>query len=289
MKRFLLRFVDKLYGLNRLVFFIALFLICTVAICCGLYIQFFYKYSETDPLMLGINAGVQRTEEEYDELKANFNQLFTNSIYSSGQSVAFEKNQVTKDIVYTNYEISNEEEGRYSIDAKIPTININTEVAKDINEQIKKDFYDKTSKIMNDTTKYYIYSVNYAAFQNNDILSIVIKASTKDGDTAERIIIKTYNYDIANKRKINLDDLIALKNENKSNIQRRVRDDIKLAFNKVKDLQELGYQMYQRDFNSKMYELDNTDVYFLTNDGYVYLVYSYGNQAYTNEVDITIF
>ena len=289
MKRFLLRFVDKLYGINRIIFLVVLLLICTVSICVAVYIQFFDKYSETDPLMLGINVGVQKTDEEYEELKAGFNSLFTNTLTSSNENVPVVKMQIMKDVVYTNYEIKNEEAGRYNIDAKIPTINIDNEVAKEINQQIKNDFYDKISSIMNNTKSNSVYTVNYAAYINNEIVSVVIKANIKEGDTSERIIIKTYNYDIINKKKVSLDDLIALKGENKNNIQKKVRDDIKLAFNKVKDLQGLGYQMYQRDFNSNMYELDNTDVYFLTSDGYVYIIYSYGNQAYTNEVDIIIF
>ena len=47
--------------------------------------------------------------------------------------------------------------------------------------------------------------------------------------------------------------------------------------------------MYERDLDSEMYLLDNTESYFLTQDGYVYLVYSYGNNEYTNVVDVIIF
>ena len=43
--------------------------------------------------------------------------------------------------------------------------------------------------------------------------------------------------------------------------------------------------MYERDLKSEMYKVDNTECYFLTQDGYVYVVYSYGNSDYTNVVD----
>ena len=64
MIRALRRFVSKLKGRNKVLFFLGLTLICIMALCIGIYIQFFYKYSETDPLMIGINIGSQKTAEE---------------------------------------------------------------------------------------------------------------------------------------------------------------------------------------------------------------------------------
>ena len=40
---------------------------------------------------------------------------------------------------------------------------------------------------------------------------------------------------------------------------------------------------------SGVYKIENTENFFLTQDGYVYLVYAYGNNDYTNEMDIIIF
>ena len=55
MRRALRRFVSSLTGTRKFVFFTVLILVCIVALCLGIYTQFFYKYSDTDPLMLGIN------------------------------------------------------------------------------------------------------------------------------------------------------------------------------------------------------------------------------------------
>ena len=82
MKRAIRRFVSTLTGPKKYIFFAVLALICIVSICIGIYTQFFYKYSDTDPLMLGINIGSKKTAEEIDILKADFNNLFTNSIFS---------------------------------------------------------------------------------------------------------------------------------------------------------------------------------------------------------------
>ena len=47
--------------------------------------------------------------------------------------------------------------------------------------------------------------------------------------------------------------------------------------------------MYERDLKSDMYKIENTTNYFLTQDGYIYIIYCYGNNDYTNEMDIIIF
>ena len=38
-----------------------------------------------------------------------------------------------------------------------------------------------------------------------------------------------------------------------------------------------------------IYKIDNTSTFFLTQDGYVYIVYAYGNNDYTTEMDLIIF
>ena len=91
MKRALRRFVSSLTGKNKIKFFIALSLVCVLAICVGIYVQFFYRYSETDPLMMGINLGAQKSEEEYAQLEADFSALFTNSYYEKSDNTAVEK------------------------------------------------------------------------------------------------------------------------------------------------------------------------------------------------------
>ena len=111
----------------------------------------------------------------------------------------------------------------------------------------------------------------------------------KQGNNSEKVIIKTYNYSIPSKAEVGLDELIKLKETNEAEVQKLIKDEIKIAYNNAKSLQELGYNIYQRDVNSNMYKVSETDTYLLTQDGYVYLIYSYGNNSYTNEVDVVIF
>ena len=65
MYRAMRRFVSKITGPRKVVFFVVLALICILALSIGIYTQFFYKYSATDPFLIGINLGAEKTKEEY--------------------------------------------------------------------------------------------------------------------------------------------------------------------------------------------------------------------------------
>jgi len=74
MRRSIRRFFDSLHGARKYLFFIALILVCIVALCLGIYAQFFYKYSDTDAFMIGINIGSQKNAEEKAIIKKLHNQ-----------------------------------------------------------------------------------------------------------------------------------------------------------------------------------------------------------------------
>lgn len=283
------RFVSRLTGKNKIKFFIVLALVCIVSICMGIYVQFFYRYSETDPLMMGINLGTQKSEEEYAKLEAEFSALFTNSYYEKSNNTAVEKIENSQNIVYTNYTIKNEEENYYSVDVKIPVININTENAKQINTEIKSNYYDKANSIMRQQTEYVNYKVSYVAYLCQDVLSIVIKSTIKEGENPEREIVKTYNYSLPDDKQISLTNLIESKETTVEVVQAKIEDEIKMAYNNQQALPEEFRGVVKRDLDDSMYKVENTKTFFITQDGYVYIVYSYGENAYTNEKDIVIF
>ncbi len=289
MKRAIRKFVGNLNGRNKNIFFLILILICIVALCLGIYIQFFYKYSDTDPLMMGINIGGQKTAEEYAILEAEFNNLFTNDIKINSENVRVEKLETEKDLVYTGYSLDNEDEAYYSIHAQIPILNIDTEEAKQVNQEILTEFYNKANAIMRQSTQNIIYNVSYAAFVNQHVLSIVIKSSLKEETKSEKVSVKTYNYNIQEEKMVSLNDLIAWKQTSNEVVQAIIHKDIKEASENAKIIAEQYGTLYERDLNNSMYQIENTNTFFLTQDGYVYIVYAYGNEDYTNEMDIVIF
>lgn len=283
------RFVSHLTGRNKYIFFIILMLICVVALSLGVYVQFFYKYSDTDPFMIGINIGAKKTAEEYSLLKSNFNELFDNRLKINSSDINVNKLESEKDIVYTAYSLVNEDETYYSVDAQIPTINIDSEVIKKVNNEIKNEYYSKANAVMRQTEGNTIYKVSYSAYINSDYLSIVVKTSLKEEAKSEKVSIKTYTYSMSKERLVSLEDLIDLKETTDEIVQKTIHEEIKKAYENAQIIANEYGTLYERDLQSDMYKIQSSNVYFLTDDGYVYIVYPYGNESYTNEMDIVIF
>lgn len=290
MMRAVRRFFDSLHGTRKYIFFIAIILICVVALCLGIYAQFFYKYSDTDALMIGINIGSQKNAEEIDALKSNFNSLFTNTLMGENENYNIDRIKIENtNLVFTTYNLVNEDENYYSVNAQIPLLNIDSERAKEINAEIKSEFYDTANSIMRRTEGNTRYSVSYAAFLNKDVVSIAIKSSLKEEGKSEKLCVKTYNYSIPEQRLLSLTDLIKLKETSVDKVQNTINDDIRKSYNNAKILATEFGNLYERDLSSDIYKVENTSTFFLTQDGYVYVIYAYGNNDYTNEIDLTIF
>lgn len=285
--RALRRFVSKLTGRNKVIYFVVLFLICIIAICIAIYVQYFYKYYDTDPLMLGIHIGAKKTNEEYATLKNNFNNLFINEVYVNSENLKVDKINTSQNVVYTYNKVQNEDENFYNVDVKIPAININTDVAKKINSEIIEKFDKKAKDIMTKTEGYTTYRVDYVAYVNNGIVSLAIREKSKVGSKGETVTVTTYNYSIPNKSEINLRDLIKLKETDENTVQNTITDSIKSIADSNNDIAK-EYGGLVRNVDDKMYKVENAKNYFLTEDGYVYIIYDYADKN-TNEIDIVIF
>ena len=289
MIRAIRRFVASLHGKKKVFFFLGIISICIIALLLGIYSQFYYKYSATDPLMIGINIGSEKTAEEFAALAAEFNSIFTNGMKTNGTLPDVDKLQETKEYVYSGYTFDQSDENYYSVYASIPIINIDNEKAKEINQEIRGTFYEKANEVMRQKTEYVVYKVTYQAFINQDILSLVIKSSLKQGNQPEKVSVKTYNYSIPNHKVLSILDLIDLKKTTTDKVQSSINKEIKTADTKAKIIAAEFGNVYERDLSDKMYKVENTANFFLTDDGYVYIVYAYGNSNFTNEMDIVIF
>ncbi len=288
MKRAIRRFVSTLNGPRRYIFYISLILICVVAICIAIYAQFFYKYADTDVLMIG-NIGSEKTAEEIALLKTKFNELFENKLYNENENIQVDKKDYSMNIVYTNYNLVNEDENYYSVNVQIPMINIDSQTINEINSKIKTEFYDKAYNIMRKTEGNTVYTVSWVGYINGDILSLAIKSSLKEEGKAERVGVRTYNYDLKGDKEVSLVDLINLKEMQVNSVQSTINSDIKQAYTNAKIIAAEYGTLYERDLSSDIYKVENAENFFLTQDGNVYVVYAYGNIDYTNEMDIIIF
>ena len=263
---------------NKILILIAsVILICSIAIAFGIYAQITNK---------GIVAEKkQENEINYEELENNFKEIFTNSI-NKQQNANLNYNY--DDILYCAYDIE-EESPQYSINAKLPLFKLDSAVILNANKEIFDTFGRKIVDIINKSLTYTTYNLDYAAYVNENIISLVIRCNYKDGTNPQRNIIQTYNYDIENNKMLSIQDIFSYKNLDSETVQKKVNEKIKQVNNEMKNINEQGYNVYLRNEEDDMYKIENTANYFLGENNYLYLVYAYGNNNYTSAMDLVIF
>ena len=225
------------------------------------------------------------TEEEKIELRTNFENMFKNNL--TGEIQDIEKNNNDKDYVYTALETTNTSENNYSLNVHIPEINIKNDVITEINTDIAKRYKQEVSNVLNSKGKNTIYSIEYEAHVENNILFLTIRSNLKQSNNAQKLMIYTYNYDLKEQKSHTLDELIQILNYDKTEIQNLINSEIKSQEENANSLKELGYSIYLRDSSSDIYKVENSD-YFFIKDGRLYIIYPYGNEAVTSEMDLVI-
>lgn len=154
-----------------------------------------------------------------------------------------------------------------------------------INNEINSSFVNKILQVYNDSKIYTILKINYATSIQDNRLSVIIKCSLKEGSNAQRTIIKTYNYDIESKEKIKIVDLI--QEQKKADLQEEINQKIQLKLKKEATLAEQGYNVYRRDVESDIYKIENANEFYIK-DKILYIIYCYGNNSFTSEVDLIV-
>lgn len=266
---------------KRNITYLTILVLCAVAIAIATY-QFFSDEK------LGVIVGITENEnEEYDLLKSDFNKLFTNKFETDIQNQEIKKIEQDEEIVYTKFEKEEKSLNNYDIDVKLPYINIDNEITKHYNEEIMKEFRKPAEEILKTEERNIIYTVNYMAFAENDILTIAILSTFKDGSNTQRTIFKTYNYNISSNKEVTIYDCINTKKINEETLENKIRTEIKKSQEQAEQLKELGYDIFARDASDEMYKTNNITDFFIRN-GYLYVIFPYGNRNKTSEMDIII-
>ena len=264
--------------------YIALAILCIIAIGIAVYMQFFKDEK------IGVVLGITKKEDkEYNELKENFTNIFTNNLTKENMYTGeIKKIRENEDIVFSAYNVQ-EQKDNYIINIQLPFFNINSDTAKEINKELTKSFKEKSEQIMkSNTEEKKIYTIKYKAYVNNEILSMVILSELKEGNNNQRIIFKSYNYNLATNNQVDINELIQLKNIDKTNANKKIKEEIEKSQEQNTKLAELGYNTITRDATSDTYKIENTKEFFLGDKGYLYIIYPYGNKEYTSEMDIVI-
>ena len=269
-----------------------IFIICTAGIGMALYLQYYQE--QNIGLIFGITDKDSEEEDEYNELKSEFSSIFTNQVENlQNETINVEKINDDYDVVVTAYSYTKDDEN-CTLNVSIPYINIRNEITIGYNQEIRELFRTKAEELMEEgSTQNVIYNVRYKAYVQNNIISLVIEAEIKEGTKSQKIMIKTYNYNYVEQKEVTLEELLEIKDIKTSDANNQIKKEIKKSQKDKEALSEVlaeqGYTVYQRDYNSDIYLVENTENYFLGQDGMLYIIYAYGNNDDTNEMDIIIF
>jgi hypothetical protein len=226
-------------------------------------------------------------------LAENFDKLFQNKLDYQGSNVntlGVTKKDVSKDIVYTAVSTKRVSDNRYDIDLNIPLINmLNNTSVESFNKKIQSLFVDKANDIIQNATQNTIYNIDYMAYVNTNILSLVIRSTLKEGNNPQRVIIQTYNYNLSTNEEMTLEQILEIKGLSAKDVEKVIENQIKVANEEADRLKRLGYNVYTRDLASSIYKTDNTDNYILGPNNKLYVIYPYGNANNTDEMDVIVF
>jgi hypothetical protein len=274
---------------NQKIIFILVGAFCVFALIAGIYTQFFvgnkgsdYTKNPTD------NISGDSKPKTQEEIKNQLKSLFTND-FINNSTYEVQKANDSKDIVYSAYDIQKKEE-LYEVDIHLPVINISGDVPASFNKITQSVFADEASKILNKKyTEKVIYDVNYISYINDNILSLAIKSTLKRGNNPQREIIQTYNYNLETGEKVELVDVLTKRNIVQSECQNKINQVVSKAQEEAQILVESGYQVYNRDLSNSIYQLSNISNFFLGSTGELYIIFAYGNQNFTAEMDVVLY
>ena len=263
------------------IIYISIISVCILAVLITVIVQIVRNIDSNEPPSV--------TNERVNKYKDMFNDIFDNKVnYLENNSYRIDRIDSNQEIVYTGYKDKNNKISDYNLDVNIPYINIQNEVIKGFNDEIKEIFEQKAKDILNTQRQNIIYSVNYCAYVTNNILSLVIRSNLKEGENPARDIIQTYNYDLINQKEVSFEDLLELKSVSRLDASRKIKAEIKEIETEVNNMAELGYNLYPRNSNDEIYDIDNITEFFIGEDNALYVIFAYGNQNNTSEMDIVV-
>lgn len=270
------------------IIYISIICVCVICIIVAFYVEFYARIGIAN--LVGLNSGNtfgQKTEEEESVLKSEFNQIFTNGIENDNGENDSKKIETEQKLVYTSYEKKESKVNSYDIEVYIPHINVQGDIVKEYNDKIDKIFLATIENILKTENRNIICTIDYTAYVEDGILSLIIRSNLKEGSNAQKVIIQTYNYDLRNNKEINLEEVLNVKKLDIQTVQNKINEEIANEQKKSEDLKSLGYNIYSRDTSSDIYSIEKSTEFYLTNN-VLYIIYAYGNQTSTSEMDIIV-
>ena len=211
---------------------------CVLAVIAAVYEQIELSFHDTS------TNTVLENQVSQEELKRSFNNLFNNQINLNNFDTSMvQKIDANKEIVYSAYDIQRTEENKYEVDIHLPVVNINNEIASNFNNSTQTIFADKATEVLANEKDYtIIYNVTYTGFVNNNILSLIIKSTLKEGSDPQRTIIQTYNYNLVTGQEVNIYDAINTIGTDTEQVSNKINNVIQQAIREANSIQVSGYE-----------------------------------------------
>ena len=279
---------EKAIKKGQIILYVSIILVCIICVIVAFYVQFYARIDLAGLVGLGSESAYgNKTEEETVNLETEFNNLFTNTINNDNGENNSKKEEQDKDLVYTGYQRKESKLNSYNLEVNIPHINVDNEITNNYNKEIEDIFLNLANNVLQTENSNIIYTVDYVANVQDGILSLMIRSNFKQGSNAQKVIIQTYNYDLRNNKEITLQEVLKIEKLDEQNVQNRIHTKVQEEEKKAEDLHSLGYNIYSRDINSDIYKLENSTEFYLTPDA-LYIIYAYGNETDTSEMDLVI-
>lgn len=272
---------------QQLIIYVSIISVCIISVIIAFYVQFYTRIDIGKVFGITQSGLGNKTDEQQQTLKTEFNTIFDNNIKNDNGDNNSKKIDQDKKLVYTKYEKKDTKLNSYDLEVHIPYINISGEVVEKYNQEIEKVFADMARTVLQSENNNAVYDVQYVANVQDDILSLMIKSNFKEENKPQKVIVQTYNYDLRNNKEITLGEILKIERLDENTVQSKIKSEVQTEQKKAQDLKSLGYNIYSRDVNSDIYSIEkSTEFYFA--DDVLYIIYAYGNEAATSEMDIVI-
>lgn len=122
-----------------------------------------------------------------------------------------------------NYTYTDKVGNTYDIDMRIPSINIDSNDAKAVNDEINNTYselFDNLENSIATGTSTFIFGLDYDYWECEDILSVMITTKYDGGS----INIKAYSFDLANGKHMNNDEIVEKLGMNKDDVLEQLRN-----------------------------------------------------------------
>lgn len=273
---------------GQIILYVSIILVCIVCVIIAFYVQFYARIDLAGLVGLGSESAYgNKTEEEALTLESEFNNLFINGTNNDNGENNSKKQEQDKNLVYTGYQRKESKLNSYNLEVNIPHINVDNEITNKYNQEIEDIFLKIANNVLKTENSNIIYTVDYVANVQDGILSLMIRANLKEGSNAQKVIIQTYNYDLRNNKEITLQEVLKIEKLDEQDVQNRINTKVQEEEQKAEDLKSLGYNIYSRDTDSDIYKLENSTEFYLTGNA-LYIIYAYGNETDTSEMDLVI-